>query len=205
MRRPYDTRSRQAAARRNRAAVLRAAHELLISDGYQATTIRGVAERAGVSPETVYKTFGGKPGLMKALWDVTLAGDDAPVAMGSRPALQAVWQTEDPMAQLRGYAAFVRGVHERVADLFALLTHAGPEVAETLAVTEQERRTGVTAFVTHLAATGHLRAGVDQSRAADACWVITGATPYLQFTRDRGWTAADYEDWLTTMLAAILR
>ena len=75
-RRAYNAERRREAAHRNRAAVLEACRDLLFRDGYQATTIRAVAERAGVSTETVYKTFGGKPGLVKALWDVTLAGDD---------------------------------------------------------------------------------------------------------------------------------
>src|SRR5580698_3963785 len=108
-RRPYDARRRQDAARRNRAAILDACRDLLVRDGYQSTTIRAVAEQAGVSPETVYKAFGSKPGLVKALWDVTLAGDDEPLTMAQRPALREVWRTRDPHAKLRLYAGFVRG------------------------------------------------------------------------------------------------
>jgi AcrR family transcriptional regulator len=59
--------------------VLAAGRELLLARGYHGTTIRVVAERAGVSPELVYKGFGGKQGLMKAVYDTTLAGDDEPV------------------------------------------------------------------------------------------------------------------------------
>lgn len=62
-----------------------------------------------------------------------------------RSALQEVWRTEDPRAKLRLYAGFVHGVHDRLAALFALLIHAGPEVAQVLAVSEEERLTGVTA------------------------------------------------------------
>src|SRR5580693_4960608 len=91
--RPYDASSRREAADRNRAAVLAACRELLFRDGYHATTVRSVAELAGVSVETVYKTFGGKPGMVKALWDVTLAGDDEPVAMGDRPQAQEFLRT----------------------------------------------------------------------------------------------------------------
>jgi AcrR family transcriptional regulator len=199
-RRPYDSRRRLETARRNRTAVLRACRELLFSDGYQATTIRAVAERAGMSAETVYKGFGGKSGLMKALWDVTLAGDEAPLAMAERPELREIWELDDGPAKVRRYAAFVRGVHERVADLFMLLTHAGPDVAEVVAVTERERLTGITAFVEHLA----LPPEVDRSAAADACWVLTAAPLYVQLTGARGWSPAGYERWLTAMLSATL-
>jgi hypothetical protein len=84
-RRSYNSEGRREAARRNRAAVLAACRELLFQDGYHATTVRAVAERAGVSAETVYKSFGGKPGMVKALWDITLAGDDEPVPWGTAP------------------------------------------------------------------------------------------------------------------------
>ncbi|MEU6443309.1 helix-turn-helix domain-containing protein [Streptomyces sp. NPDC047046] len=203
-RRPYDASGRQAAARRKRAAVLRACRELLLSEGYQATTVRAVAQRAGVSPETVYKTYGNKPGLMKALWDTTLAGDDEPVPMSERPALRQVWAEPDPDAKLRGYAAFVCGVHTRTASLFVLLGEAGPEVARLLAVTEEERLTGVTAFVEHLAGLGMLRPGVDRAGEADACWVLTGPHVYARLTGDRQWDGEAYQRWLHRMLAASL-
>ena len=78
--RAYDATGRRAVAARHRQAVLTACHELLLTGGYQATTIRAVAERAGVSAELVYKAFGSKPGLMKAVYDTVLAGDDDPCA-----------------------------------------------------------------------------------------------------------------------------
>jgi AcrR family transcriptional regulator len=203
-RRPYDARRRQDAARRNRDAILGAFLELLARDGYSSTTIRAVSEHAGVSPETVYKAFGGKPGLVKALWDVTLAGDDEPLAMAKRPALLEVWRTPDPQAKVRLYAAFVRGVHERLAFLFTLLSQAGPEAATVLADSEAERLTGVTAFVTHLADQGALRPGASTAQAADACWALTGPQLFTQLTTGRGWPPGAYQDWLAEILAATL-
>ncbi|MER5322951.1 TetR/AcrR family transcriptional regulator [Streptosporangium roseum] len=203
-RRPYDSSGRQDAARRTRAAVLASYRHLLFRDGYQATTIRAVADHAGVSPETVYKTFGGKPGLMKALWDITLAGDDEPLTMAERPALQEVLRTRDVHTKMRLYAAFVRGVHERLAALFDLMAQAGPEVAQVLAVSERERLAGVTAFVDHLADEGFLRPGADKARSADGCWALTGPHLFTQLTTIRGWQADAYQDWLADMLAATL-
>ncbi len=203
-RRPYDASRRQDAAQRNRAAILDAFRDLLAGDGYQPTTIRAVAEHAGVSPETVYKTFGGKPGLAKALWDVTLAGDDESLPMAERPVLLEVWRTRDPRAKLRLYAAFVRGVHERLAFLLTLLSQAGPEAATVLAASEAERLAGVTAFVTHLGAQGVLRSGTSTAQAADACWALTGPQLFTQLTAGRGWPPGTYQDWLAGILAATL-
>ncbi|MER6209212.1 TetR/AcrR family transcriptional regulator [Streptomyces sp. NPDC001642] len=203
-RRSYNSEGRRETARRNRAAVLAACRELLFQDGYHATTVRAVAERAGVSPETVYKSFGGKPGLVKALWDITLAGDDEPLAMGDRPEIQVILETRELGPKFRLYAEFARGIHERVAALFALLTQAGPDVGEVLETAEQERLAGVTAFVTHLAETGALPPAADPAHLADAVWALTGPQLYTRLTADRGWSTDAYETWLAAMLTATL-
>ena len=203
-RRAYNSERRREAADRNRAAVLDASRELLFRDGFHATTVRAVAERAGVSAETVYKTFGGKPGLVKALWDSTLAGDDEPVPMGDRPQIREVLRTAEPGAKLRLYAAFVRGIHERIAPLFTLLTQAGPDVGEVLETGERERLTGVTAFVTHLDETGVLGPSADPAYLADVLWALAGPQLYTQLTAGRGWSADTYEKWLAATLITML-
>jgi AcrR family transcriptional regulator len=202
--RPYDATARRESAARNRAAILAACRELLFRDGYHRMTVRSVAGQAGVSPETIYKTFGGKPGLMKALWDVTLAGDDQPVAIADRPQMREVRSAREPTEKLRRWAGFVRGANQRLAPLYGLLTQAGPEVTQMLATTQQERLTGVRALVTHLADSGLLAAGCDQAAAADACWALTEPGLFLDLTADRGWQPGRYEDWLTRMLIANL-
>ena len=202
--RPYDSSRRRAAAQANRRAILDACRELLLRDGYPATTIRAVADRANLSPESVYKMFGSKPQMMKALWDITMAGDDAPLALAERPELQTVLSTPDPQLRLELYAGFVTGAHERLAALFTLLTGADPELAQLLAATEQERLTGISAFVAHFAEAGLLRAGADQRLAADACWALTSPRLFIELTVDREWTADVYRQWLTGMLTATL-
>jgi AcrR family transcriptional regulator len=202
--RPYDASSRRESAARNRAAVLAACRELLFRDGYHQMTVRSVAEQAGVSPETVYKAFGSKAGLMKALWDVTLAGDDQPMAIADRPQMQEVRSAADPAEKLRRWAGFVSGANQRLAPLYGLLAQAGPEVTQLLATTQQERLTGVRALVTHLADLGLLAPGLDPATAADACWALTGPRLFLDLTTDRDWQLDRYEDWLTRMLTANL-
>ncbi|WP_436535896.1 TetR/AcrR family transcriptional regulator [Actinoplanes sp. HUAS TT8] len=203
-RRPYDARRRQDAARGTRAAVLAAFGQMLFADGYRATTVQAVATRAGVSPETIYKTFGGKTGLTKALWDVTLAGDDEPVVMAERQQLREVWATQDPDQKMLLYAGFVRAVNERLATLAALLAQAGPEALAVLAASERERRAGVGAFTAHLADSGLLRTGVEPAAPADACWVLTGPRPFTELTVECGWDGTRYQHWLAGMLAANL-
>ncbi len=202
--RPYNSARRRAAAQASRRAVLEAGRELLLRDGYRATTIRVVAQRAGVSADTIYKAFGNKQQLMKAVYDVTVAGDDEPVPIGQRPPVQRALQASDPGEKMRLYARFVADFMVRLGGLLAVLTDADPEIAEVLAVTEAERLTGVRAFVSHLAGAGHLRAGLSQDQAADACWALTSPQLFAQLTQARGWTAEAYRGWLADMLAATL-
>jgi AcrR family transcriptional regulator len=200
----YDASGRRAAAERSRRAVLDAGRELLLRDGYKATTIRAVAQHAGVSPELVYKAFGSKPQLMKAVYDVALAGDDEPVPMGQRPELRAVFASAEAREALRLYAAFVYGVHERLGGLLAVLAGSDPELAAVAMETEAERLRGVSAFVDHLAAMGWLRPGLSASAGADSCWVLTSPQVFDQLIRARAWNAETYRRWLGRMLAAAL-
>jgi AcrR family transcriptional regulator len=203
-RRTYDNASRLEQARRRRAAILDACREALVHIGYADLTIRAVAEAAGVSQETIYKTFGSKRGLVKALYDVTLAGDDEPLALGERPEVRHLLAEPDPHRKTAGYARLARLVSERVGDIAAQLGTGGVEAAGITAETDRERLAGTTAFVRHLADGGHLRPGVDPARAADECWLLLSPQVFRLATAERGWTADAYEEWLSRMLTAVL-
>ena len=56
--------------------MLEAAYELFCSDGYRATTMEAIAERAGVAVQTLYFTFHTKDELFQAVHDHTVLGDD---------------------------------------------------------------------------------------------------------------------------------
>jgi len=76
-------------AQETRRRILRAALELFVRDGYGATNLQDIAAEAGVAVQTIYFVFGNKRTLLKELVDVTIAGDDEPVATMDRP-----WYTE---------------------------------------------------------------------------------------------------------------
>src|SRR5690349_16609626 len=98
--RRYDATRRREQARQTRAAVLRSARDRFLGDGYAATTIGQIAGDAGVSVETVYKAFANKAGLLKAVFDVSVAGDDEPVAMDQRDVIQAIAEEPDAVRKL---------------------------------------------------------------------------------------------------------
>lgn len=54
---------------RKHGAILAAANDLFLSDGYLQTTMEAIADRAGVSKATLYAHFGNKAGLFEAIVD----------------------------------------------------------------------------------------------------------------------------------------
>jgi AcrR family transcriptional regulator len=198
----YDSSLRRERARARRAAILDACRAELEHSGYAGLTVRAVAERASVSQETVYKSFGGKHDLVKALYDVTLAGDDEPVPLADRPEVRALLGASDPQVTVVGYARLARQISERLGVITAALSAGGAEAAAITGQTEAERLVGVTAFVRHIESLGRLGAGVDPVVAAEACWVLTAPEVYRLCTAVRGWTGDAYEAWLARMLTA---
>jgi AcrR family transcriptional regulator len=209
-RRSYDNRGRTEQALHNRRRILAAAHELLLAQGYRATTMADIGRAAGVSVETVYKAFKTKAALVKAAYDVALVGDDEPIPLGERPEYQALFTDPDPVSKLRRYAAIARMVSQRIGPLIAVLmagarSGGDPDLEALAATTDQERLIGATALVTHLDAAGGLRRGLDPDRARDTVWALISPDLYRLLVIDRAWSHDDYEHWLAdTLIAALL-
>lgn len=187
--------------------MLDAATALLEERGYAATSIAEVARRAGVSVETVYKSFGTKAALTKEAVDVALAGDEAPVAVADRDEARRVIAEPDPVEKLRRYAHEAATRIERSARLQLALregARADAAVAEIWETVQQERLTGMGMFAGHLAAAGALRSGLGPERARDALWACTGVELYDLLVLHRGWSREAYAGWLGDTLAASL-
>ena len=97
----YTSQVRDEQARRTRRAIVTAAHDLFLAQGYAATTIDGIAEAAHVSRRTVFNSVGGKPTLLKLAWDWAIVGDDEPIALADRPAIKAILAESDPRKAAR--------------------------------------------------------------------------------------------------------
>ena len=203
--RRYDNSARELAARHTRRRILQAARTLIEAEGYPALSVAALARAAGVSPQTIYNTVGGKAEVLKACYDVTLAGDDEPVPMSGRPAFRAMFETADPVEFLIRYAAWSATVYDRVG---AIVGSVGDRpdagAADFLATIDRERRIGTTGAVTHFRDTFGLPAGVSLDRAVDMVWTLNSPEVYDRLVRRCGWAPADYQAWLGGQLAACL-
>ena len=73
-----------------------------------------VAAEAGVALKTVYVAFTTKSGLLRALWDLRLKGDQDQAAVADRPWYREVVDEPDPERQLRRNAGNARLVKQRI-------------------------------------------------------------------------------------------
>lgn len=206
-RRRYDSRGRKEQAGRTRWAMLQAARRLFLDHGYTATTMPAVATAAGVSVQSVYKAFGNKPALLKAVFDVAIAGDDEPVPALQREALGRVRAEPDPYRKLSLYGEFVAEVtprHVPIQLLARAAATADPGAAGVWDQLRAERLAGLTLFARALHQDGHLRPGVSVDEARDLLWTYNSPELYELLVLQRGWTPQRYGRWLADALTAAL-
>ena len=208
-RRSYHSPRRQQQAAATRQAILEAAQRLFERRGYPATTMEQVAAEAGVALKTVYLAFATKSGLLRALWDLRLKGDQAEAAVAERPWYREVVAEPDPERQLRGNARNARLVKERIAGVLKILRSAAPvdpdaEALWRLIQTDFYENQRV--IVESLRARQALRPGLDVARASDILWTLNHPDVWLLLVGERGWTPEQWERWFAdTACAQLLR
>jgi AcrR family transcriptional regulator len=194
----------QARTRLARAAVVEAARHLFLEHGYGATTIDAISESADVPPATVYRLFTSKHGILKALLDVSIAGDDEDVAVPDRPQVRSILADGDPRRQLAGFVEFAARLNARVAPLYRILVSAAGtdrEAAGLLDDLTRQRQEGQRAIARALARAGALRPELEERDAADLIHALLSPEMYRLLVVDRGWKPERYERWLQGTLA----
>ena len=194
----------QARTRLARAAVVDAARSLFLERGYGATTVEAISERSEVPPATVYRLFSSKHGILKALFDVSIAGDHDPVPVAERPNVRSLADRPDPREQLAGFVHFTAQVNQRIAPLYRILVSAAGTDADAAALLDEltrQRQQGQRMISRVLARAGSLREGVRERYAADVIHALMSPELYRLLVVDRGWKVYRYERWLATTLA----
>jgi len=207
VKRAYDGSRRREQARARRLAVVQAARELFEVGGFRQTTIAAIAKRAGVSSESIYKTFGTKAALAKAVFDLELAGDDEPVPIAERPAIQAIRDEPDVRRKITMFAEGLAQRHARSAAVQILIRdgrHVDDSLAPVWAALQREGLTGMTALGRHLLDTGQLRAGLTIEQVRDILWNYLAIDAYERLVLIQGWSQQRYSNWLAhTMVSAL--
>ena len=193
----------QARTRLARRAVVDAARTLFLERGYVATTIEAISEHSDVPSATLYRLFSSKLGILKALLDTSIAGDDQPLAVQERPDVASLFTEPDPHKLLAGLAGVTTAINQRTNDVYRVLTSAAgsdPAAAELLSEIRQQRDQGQGQIARSLSRAHALKPGLRERDAADLIHALMSPEVYCLLVGDRGWTPERYQQWLATTL-----
>jgi AcrR family transcriptional regulator len=197
VKRRYDASKRREAAARTRTAILDAALELFTGQGYAATPMAAIAERAGVALDTVYASVGRKPQLARLLIETAISGRSQAVPAEERDYVRAIQAAPDAGTKIAIYASAMRMIAGRLAPVLGIVQQAAPAEPELAALWREiaERRAAnMRRFVADLAAVAPLR--VDLDEAADIVWATNAPELYQLLAGQRGWSPERYEHFL---------
>ncbi len=198
VRRRYTSPRRVTAAAATRTAILDAALALFLERGYVSTTMEAIADRANVSPKTVYASMRNRRGLLRAVLDRAIAGDEAPVAIADRPWVADLRASADPAERLAILAREGARILRRRVEIDAVLDQAAlidADAADLAAGVREERRIGQAALLRLALAPRD----VDQA-SADTLFAIGSPDLYRTLTVGRGWSHEAFEAWYISLV-----
>lgn len=206
--RRYDSRRRREQAAATRVEILEAAQRLFERDGYAPTTMAAIAAEARVALKTVYIAFETKSGVLRALWNVGLRGEDNQ----DRPITEHAWYREvleepDPELQLRLNARNSRAGKLRIGALAEVIRSAAPIDPDIAALWDRigsEYRANQRTIVQSVHDKSALRPELDVERATDILWTVNHPNLWQLLVADRGWTPEQYEQWCADLACAQL-
>lgn len=201
VKRSYSSAKRASQARETRRSILQAAQALFVANGYAATTIQAIADRAGVAVQTLYAVFGTKRELLRQLIESTITDGTDPVPMAERAESRAVAAEPDDRRRAEMDAAVGRAIIERVAPVVRVAQEAAasdPELAAMMEQVKAARREEMIAAVPLIV--GPEGSHPDPEEAAATLYVLYSPQVADMLMGDYGWSPERYEKWLAQML-----
>lgn len=204
--RRYDATARRARALRTRTVILDAAERQFLEDGYGRATIASIAQEAGTSVETIYKSFGSKSGLVREIYERGLEGRRDRRAYDRSDEMRD--RESDPRTIMREWGRLTAEVASVVTPIRVLMRHLAltdREIAAVLQASEAERLARMRHHARFLRARGYLRAGVTVAEATDVLWVCSSLEIYELLVQGRGWSSARFARYVGDfMITALL-
>ena len=196
--RRYHSPRRREQAAATRREILDAAQRLFEQQGYAATTMAAVAAEAGVALKTVYVAFDTKSGVLRALWNLRLRGENDEVPVAQQEWYREVVEEPDAERQLRLNARNSRVVKVRIAALLEVIRSAAPIDSDIEALWNRigtEFHANQRVIVESLDKKQALRPGLGVEEATDILWTLNHPNVWQLLVGERGWTPERYEQW----------
>ena len=200
-RRSYSSPIREEQARTTRKRILEAAQASFIQRGYAGTRITDVARSAGVSPETIYATFGGKRGLLEGVIELAITGPTE-VPLEQQEQMARIVALPTPAERLRAFVREVCGVLARTSPLHVVIRGAADR--EEFAVTLQQgllrTRVAKTRDFLQIFVGNALRPGLSIDEATQRFCAISSPEMHHLLIGQLGWTPEDHEEWFAELV-----
>jgi AcrR family transcriptional regulator len=196
-RRRYDSTRRAEQAAETRRLIVSAAADCFSTHGYGRTTLAQIAERAGVSVESV-SAAGPKRALLIAAFSQTFVGRETEGSVLEDDAWAAAFAVEDPVAMLDALADQILAGQQAGNGIWRAVTAAAleePEVGDLYRALTERRRADHLRAVQLFADRGLLRSGRTMQQHADALALLTGFDPYQTLVVEFGWSPAELKAW----------
>jgi len=199
--RTYRSELREQQAERTRGLIAAAARARFVDKGWAGTSVRSVAESAGVSEATVYHVYGSKAGLAASLIDAAEQSADV-----GRAVAELTERAGDPAGQLRTFVAFDRRLFESGGDVMRILAEGRRQHPDLGAAYDLGRGRGDDqrrkVFASWPATTW--LPGMDAERAVAVYSLLVSLASFDVAISEYGWSADDTENWWHTTLSALL-
>jgi AcrR family transcriptional regulator len=203
--RKYSSAVRDEQAARTRRRILDAASALFLERGYARTTMKDIAELAGVARDTVHAVFGSKARVLTALIDLRLVPDGSVASVRERPDALAIKDEVDQRKQIELFAGFITGISTQLRPVFEILRTASavePEMASVFEEMDRFRMTNMQTYAKWIAARGALR--VSTRRAGEILWALASPDVARMLCDELGWTETQHAQWLSDTLKRTL-
>lgn len=205
VKRQYRSPRREESARHTRVLIRDAAARLFASQGYAVTTMRQIAEQAGVSERTTYAVFPTKLDLFTEVIGVAVAGDDLPIPVAERPEFRAAIKEADGARALEIAVSFLTALLERAGALIVAgyeSKGADPRLRIAAQHSEQARTQDLRLIAEALHQHGVLHRDLDVDQATDILLALTSPHVHQIWRQDR---KRSLEAYRSTLLKALRR
>ena len=200
-RRKYHSPLRADQAQRTRGRVLDAAFGLFVERGYAGTTVAAVAEKAGVSPETIYLSLGGKRGLLEGVIEAAISGPDEG-GFEDEAWSTAVAELSGPRERLAKMVDYSCAILARTQPIHAVIRGAADKepFAEALGHRLlQDRLASQTERIRRFLGDA-LAPELSIPEAGERYCALASPDLYYLLTVELSWTAQQHREWLTRLL-----
>jgi AcrR family transcriptional regulator len=205
--RSYRSPTRERQAAQTRARIRAAAQELFVAQGYTATSLREIAERAGVAERTLYAAFPSKAALYAHALGVAIVGDEAELAVTEREAWARMVEQDDPVLLLRAAVDLTVGLLDRAGALVLVGVEAAGADPDMRAQSDEGERVTLASMrriARRLDELDALAPGVDAGTAGDLLFLHLSPFTHHLLRRRRRWSSRRYRDWLHDTLTVQL-